>query len=200
MKIVRFPGSRSRAVPAIRRSVATTLSLRGFEVAAIENLGDADPVIDFEITANRPDCLSMLGIARDRGGRLGLRCSCRNPRRWPAGRPAAGRRRIDDPDLCPRYCAQVFEVDVGALARWLPERLMAAGVRPISNIVDVTNYVMLEIGQPMHAFDLERLGGRADRIRARARRDARTLDGVDRTLDAGHAGDRRRARAQASAA
>ena len=103
---------------------------------------------------------------------------------------------LRDPDLCPRYCAQVFEVTIGPSPAWLTERLEAAGVRPINNIVDVTNYVMLEMGQPMHAFDLARLdGGRLVIRRARPGETLTTLDGVDRTLDRRHAGDRRRASA-----
>ena len=76
---------------------------------------------------------------------------------------------IEAPDLCPRYAAQLFDVTIGPSPSWLTARLEAAGVRPISNIVDVTNYVMLEMGQPMHAFDLEKLsGGRLVIRRARA--------------------------------
>jgi phenylalanyl-tRNA synthetase beta chain len=92
---------------------------------------------------------------------------------------------IADPDLCPRYCAQVFEVRIGPSPSWMADRLSAAGVRPISNIVDVTNYVLLELGQPMHAFDYERLGGRAIVVRrARLGEAIRTLDGAERALDA----------------
>jgi len=91
---------------------------------------------------------------------------------------------IEAPDLCPRYCAQVFDVQIGPSPDWLRARLEAAGVRPINNVVDVTNYVMLEIGQPMHAFDLERLAlGRIVVRRAGGGERLRTLDGVDRTLD-----------------
>jgi len=91
---------------------------------------------------------------------------------------------IEAPDLCPRYCAQVFQVRVASSPPWLQQRLEAAGVRPINNIVDVTNYVMLEIGQPMHAFDFERLAQRRIVVRrARAKESIRTLDGVDRRLD-----------------
>jgi len=166
-------------------TVAEAISLRGFEVASVES-GEV-PVIDFEITANRPDCLSHIGMAREASAIWDLPLT---PPEMTA--PAASSDstdasldvRVDDPDLCPRYCAQVFEVRIGASPAWLTERLLAAGVRPISNIVDVTNYVMLEIGQPMHAFDLARLAGRALVIRrARPGERLRTLDGVDRTLD-----------------
>ena len=92
---------------------------------------------------------------------------------------------LEAPDLCPRYCAQVFEVKVAPSPDWLRDRLEAAGVRAINNIVDVTNYVMLEMGQPMHAFDLERLAGNRIVVRrASAKEPMRTLDGIDRTLDA----------------
>ncbi|HXW04024.1 MAG TPA: phenylalanine--tRNA ligase subunit beta [Vicinamibacterales bacterium] len=162
--------------------VARELGLRGLEVASVEN--GRLPVIDFEITANRPDCLSHLGIAREASAIWAL------PLTLPATMPVAGGPpepldvRLEDASLCPRYCVQVFEVRIGPSPAWLTARLEAAGVRPINNIVDVTNYVMLEIGQPMHAFDLERLAGPALVIR-RAREGERlvTLDGVERALD-----------------
>jgi phenylalanyl-tRNA synthetase beta chain len=164
---------------------AEAISLRGFEIASVEQ-GDV-PVIDFEITANRPDCLSHVGIAREASAVWGLPLMLPDMT-MPAA--AAGTPdesvdvRIEDPDLCPRYCAQVFDVTIGPSPKWLADRLTAAGVRPISNIVDVTNYVMLEIGQPMHAFDLEQLAGRALVIRrARKGERVRTLDGIDRPLE-----------------
>jgi phenylalanyl-tRNA synthetase beta chain len=174
------------SVPSDVEEVAREIALRGFEVASVET--GAVPVIDFEITANRPDCLSQLGIAREAATIWG------RPLRLPemAARGAgsdllAGSQldvRLEDTILCPRYCAQVFEVTLGPSPRWLAERLEAAGVRPINSVVDVTNYVMLEIGQPMHAFDLDRLEGRTLVIRrARAGERIRTLDDVDRALD-----------------
>ena len=172
------------AVPADLDTAAREISLRGFEVAAVE---PESAVIDFEITANRPDCLNHVGLAREASAIWGL------PLRMPdlaALPPAAGSAspvevRIDASDLCPRYCAQVFEVRIGESPQWLKERLEAAGVRAINNIVDVTNYVMLELGQPMHAFDLERIAGRRLVVRrGRPGETLRTLDGVDRALDA----------------
>ena len=143
------------------------------------------PVIDFDVTANRPDCLSHIGIAREASVIWGV------PVTPPplASLDAAGATSeiavsIEDPELCPRYCAQVFEVRVGPSPAWLAERLEAAGIRPINNIVDVTNYVLLELGQPMHAFDLDRLAERRLVIRrARPGEVLRTLDGVERTMD-----------------
>ena len=180
MRIVHEWLSELVEVPADVETVAREISLRGFEVASVEN-----GVIDFEITANRPDCLSHCGIAREASviwpresqpsavltGRVGSTATI----------PVA----IEDADLCPRYSAQVFDVKVGQSPEWLVRRLEAAGVRSINNIVDVTNYVMLEMGQPMHAFDLERLaGGRLVIRRAHRGETLRTLDGVERTLDA----------------
>src|SRR5687768_16329123 len=179
-------------VPASAQEIAETLGLRGFEVAALEALPDGDAVIDFEVTANRPDCLSVLGLARE------VATAYDRPVTLPSTAPDAAiplRRMsvgdseqvkvfLDDAELCPRYAAAVATVKIGPSPAWLASRLQAAGVRPISSIVDVTNYVNLEIGQPMHAFDLARLAGPEIRIRrARRRETITTLDGVDRTLD-----------------
>ena len=173
-------------VTADVETVARELGLRGFEVAAVEQR--PQPVIDFEITANRPDCLNHLGLAREASAIWRL------PVQMPPVDAASGSRTdnthaleitVEAPDLCPRYCAQVFDVKIAPSPAWLQHRLEAAGVRPISNIVDVTNYVMLEMGQPMHAFDLERLARRRLVIRrANNGERLRTLDGVDRQLDA----------------
>jgi phenylalanyl-tRNA synthetase beta chain len=169
-------------VPGDPESFAHEISLRGFEVAAVESGHNA--VIDFEITANRPDCLSHVGLAREASAIWSLPLQMPDMTMPAAGPPETLDVRIEDPDLCPRYCAQVFEIAVGPSPQWLTDRLTAAGVRPINNIVDVTNYVMLELGQPMHAFDLERLAGRSLVIRrARPGERLRTLDGVDRALE-----------------
>src|SRR4051812_11597800 len=167
-------------------TVAREISLRGFELAAVEY--GREPVIDFEITANRPDCLSHVGIAREASAIWGL------PTRleiqvFPPDDRAVGRAQLDvtleAPDLCPRYCAQLFQVKIAPSPAWMQQRLEAAGVRPINNVVDITNYVMLELGQPMHAFDFERLAQRRIVVRrARAKETIRTLDGADRSLDA----------------
>jgi phenylalanyl-tRNA synthetase beta chain len=167
-------------VPGDPSSVAHAIALRGFEVATVE---ENPAVIDFEITANRPDCLNHLGLAREASAIWGL------PLKMPElAMPAAGPAEavdvtIESPELCPRYCAQVFEVRVGSSPDWLVKRLDAAGVRSINNVVDVTNYVMLELGQPMHAFDLEKLHDRHLIIRtARPGEKLRTLDGVERDV------------------
>ena len=186
MKIVLPWLSEMVSVPSDAEKVAREISLRGFEVASVETRGL--PAIDFEITANRPDCLNHLGIAREAATIWAH--PLQQPEALVVAAPPSGPPaplldvRLEDEALCPRYCAQVFEVTIGPSPRWLAERLEAAGVRPISNVVDVTNYVMLEIGQPMHAFDLDRLDGKSLVIR-RARPGERltTLDGVDRALD-----------------
>jgi phenylalanyl-tRNA synthetase beta chain len=169
-------------VPGDLESVAASLARRGFEVASIEE--GRQPVIDLEITANRPDCLSVIGLAREASAAYGVALQLPDRGMPPAGQPQPIDVVIEDAERCPRYCAQVFEVrSTGASPAWLQDRLEAAGVRSISAIVDVTNYVMLEMGQPTHAFDYAKLSGRALRIRgARPGETLRTLDGVDREL------------------
>ncbi len=170
------------AVDGDPERLAHEISLRGFEVASVD--AAPTPVIDFEVTANRPDCLSHIGFAREASTIWGLPLHVPDMTVPATGPAEALDVRLEAPDLCPRYCAQVFEITVGPSPAWLADRLAAAGVRPISNIVDVTNYVMLELGQPMHAFDLARLAGRALVIRrARPGEHIRTLDGMDRALE-----------------
>ncbi|MBE0476926.1 MAG: phenylalanine--tRNA ligase subunit beta [Coriobacteriia bacterium] len=155
-----------------------------------EYLGTRRGVVELEITPNRPDCLSIAGVAREIGAVLGV------PAQWPAsvpeesGDPAekAVGVTIEDGALCPRYAARLIRgVKVGPSPKWLADRVLAAGARPINNVVDVTNYVMFELGQPLHAFDagtIGRSGGRAAIVVRRAREGERltTLDGQDRAL------------------
>jgi phenylalanyl-tRNA synthetase beta chain len=170
-------------VPDGPPDVASALAKRGFEVASIEE--GRQPVVDFEITANRPDCLSVMGLAREASAAYGLPLKAPDRSMPPAGQPQPIDVVIEDAERCPRYCAQVFEVrSTGHTPDWMRDRLEACGLRSISPIVDVTNYVMLEMGQPTHAFDYAKLAGRALRIRrARAGETIRTLDGVERVLD-----------------
>jgi len=172
--------------------IADTMALRGFEVASIERLHGGDAVIDFEVTANRPDCLSVIGLARevatayDRpitlpsaspGAKLPLKPS-------PAGVSDRLTVSIEDSDLCPRYAAAVADVSIGPSPAWMAARLQAAGVRPISSIVDLTNYVLIELGHPMHAFDLSKLAGPQIRVRRALFGEVMTtLDGVERKLE-----------------
>ena len=179
-------------VPASAQDIADTLGLRGFEVASLETLPDSDAVIDFEITANRPDCLSVLGFAREVATAYDRPITLPSAdadaaiplKRMSVGESDRVKVTLEDPELCPRYAAAVATVTMGPSPAWLASRLQAAGVRPISSIVDITNYVNLEIGQPMHAFDLARLAGAEIRIRrARPGETMTTLDGVGRKLD-----------------
>jgi phenylalanyl-tRNA synthetase beta chain len=159
----------------------------GTGVAAQDALGLRDVVLDIAVPANRPDCLGHLGIAREIGALLGARA-----RRPDAALAAAGARdaaalaavEIADPVGCPRYTARVIEgVKVGPSPRWMRRRLEAVGVRPISNLVDATNYVMFELGHPLHAFDADKVRGAIRVRRAQAGERLTTLDGQDRALE-----------------
>jgi phenylalanyl-tRNA synthetase beta chain len=149
--------------------------------------GIADTVLDAEVTPNRGDWLSVLGVAREVAAVTGARLRHPRPRPREAGGAAKTdvRVRVEAAQLCPRYCARLVRgVRVGASPLWLRLRLQRAGMRAVNNVVDATNHVMLERGQPLHAFDWERLAkGEIVVRRARAGEALRTLDGVDRTLD-----------------
>lgn len=152
-----------------------------------EAAGLDDIVMDFEVTPNRPDCLSVAGIAREVAALTGARLRLPVPDLCESGEPAAVSTgvEIEDADGCPRYVARILrQVAVGPSPRWLQDRLRAVGQRPVNNIVDVTNFVMLELGQPLHAFDLHRLQeGRIVVRGARPGEALRTLDGGDHELD-----------------
>jgi phenylalanyl-tRNA synthetase beta chain len=173
-------------LPGPPDEVARMMSARGFAVEGLEPVGTNDAVIDVEVTANRPDCLSVCGFAREVATAYDLRL--RQPS--DAGAPTLEATPspdldvvIEDADLCPRYAGAVADVTIGPSPDWMQARLRAAGVRPTSNIVDVTNYVLLELGQPMHAFDYARLEGGRIRVRtARAGETLRTLDDKRREL------------------
>lgn len=149
-------------------------------------LGIDDTVIDFEILANRPDCLSVQGMARESAVALGQEIHMPEIAVRESGGDVNEHIRITvaDADLCPRYCARVVRnVKIGPSPDWMRRALFAAGVRPINNIVDITNYVMLEMGQPMHAFDLSYIrGGEIIVRRAKAGETLRTLDEKERQL------------------
>ena len=146
-----------------------------------------DIVFDITVEGNRPDAWSITGIARDLAGRLGLSFVLPEPPRpAPGGGPVekAATAIVESPDLCPRLTVTVLDrVTVGPSPRWIAERLVLAGMRPINNVVDASNYVMLELGQPTHPYDLARLPGRGLSVRrARPGETVVTLDGVERTL------------------
>jgi phenylalanyl-tRNA synthetase beta chain len=152
-----------------------------------EVLPIATDVLELEITQNRPDCLGIYGVAREVHAATGASLA---PPPWSQdpGQPGdldAVRITVEDPDLCPRFTARAFEnVRIGPSPRWLKARLMASGQRPISNVVDITNYVMLLTGQPLHAFDLDRVAGAELTVRrAKAAEQMETLDGQTRVLN-----------------
>jgi phenylalanyl-tRNA synthetase beta chain len=155
----------------------------------IEHLQIADEVLDLEIAPNRPDCLAVYGIARELHAVTAAPLAA-DPTDLDA-EPRGDDRAADylsvevDPDICLRFTVRVFEdVKIGPSPLWLKARLTAAGQRPISNVVDITNYVMLLTGQPLHAFDLDRVrGGRLEVHHAQDGQTMRTLDGLERTLD-----------------
>ncbi len=148
-------------------------------------MGTSDVVLDCEITPNRPDCLSMAGMARETGAVLDRDVRVDLPAPVEEGRPVGDfvDVRIDDAELCQRYVARVVSgVKIGPSPDWLARRVAACGARPINNVVDVTNYVMYLTGQPLHAFDLGKLSRDADgraHIVVRAARDGETLTTLD---------------------
>lgn len=149
-----------------------------------EELGDV--IFDFKLTPNRSDALSIVGIAREVAALTGQKVRHPSIEVPQEGTPAEELARVEvwDPDLCPRYTAMIIRgVKIGPSPRWMQERLTNAGVRPINNVVDVTNYVMLEMGQPLHAFDLDKVADHRVIVRrAREGETLVTLDGQERKL------------------
>jgi len=162
------------------------LSMQGLLVEDIAESG-GNPVLDIEITSNRPDCLSHIGIARE------IAAMYDRPLRLPPTEENLSIEKdalpfgieIADPDICPRYVGLVMDgVKVGPSPEWMQKRLEAAGMRPLNNIVDITNYVLLEMGHPLHAFDFDVLrGGKIVVKRSSPCALFKTLDGVERKLD-----------------
>ncbi len=152
-----------------------------------EVMGINETTIDFEITSNRPDCLSIIGLAREAA--VTLKNEFKKPQIKVKEEGDEAKNyvsvEIKEPDLCPRYAARIVkDVKIGPSPKWMRERLRAAGVRPINNIVDITNYVMLEYGQPMHAFDLKDVRGNKIIVRRAFEGETlKTLDDQDRELD-----------------
>jgi phenylalanyl-tRNA synthetase beta chain len=173
-------------IPYTVEELEDRLPMLGLGIEGVERLGD-DAVVDLEIPANRGDLMSVLGVARElaAAGRTTVRPPV--PRVTEAAEPVTERTGVDVQDtmLCPRFTARmIVDVRVGPSPAGIAQRLEASGVRAINNIVDVTNYVMLEMGQPMHAFDYDLLrGGRLVVRPGRPGEPLMTLDGVQRTLD-----------------
>lgn len=150
-------------------------------------LGLNDVILELELTPNRGDCLSMIGVAREAAALLHQPLNFSQPQVTEFPEPIGKRARVDilNPELCRRYVARLFtNVKTGPSPLWMQERLRAAGVRPISNVVDVTNYVMVELGQPLHAFDYDVLQeGRIIVRQAREGENLISLDGTRRQLN-----------------
>ena len=154
---------------------------------AIEELGLHDVTFEYEITSNRVDCFGVIGIAREAAATFGK--EFHPPVVTPTGNAENAsdyvKVTVKDTDLCPRYCARVVKnIKIAPSPKWMQRRLAAAGIRPINNIVDITNYIMEEYGQPMHAYDYDQLAGHEIIVR-RAAKDEKfvTLDEQERTLD-----------------
>jgi len=159
--------------------LAHRLTLSGLEVESIHPVG-VDYCLEMEVTTNRPDLLGAIGIAREVAALTGRRIE-RPPAEFATGKDEVGRLAgvaVRDFDLCPRYTARVIRgVRVGPSPDWLRERLEAIGLRSVNNVVDVTNYVMMECGQPIHAFDFDKLAG--PKIIVRCAREGETLASID---------------------
>ncbi len=160
---------------------------------AADYLAVADTILDLEITPNRPDCMSMLGMARELGAIYDVDTTFEPPVLVESEVSVSSKVKvtIEDPQRCPRYTARVIEnVKIGQTPAWMTERITASGARPINNVVDVTNYILFELGQPLHAFDMDCFAkdeqGMAHVVVRRAHEGEpfATLDGIDRILTA----------------
>src|SRR5688572_30784181 len=172
--------------PLSPQVAADALTNGGLPVEVIERHGD-DTVIDVEVTSNRGDCLSHVGVARELGALLNRESRDVTPKAADAAAPPAGSVTsvgIEAADLCPHYTARVIRnVKIGPSPAWIARRLEAVGLRPINNVVDATNYVMFELGQPLHAFDFDRLDGRRIVVRrARCGEKLVSIDAKEREL------------------
>lgn len=176
-------------IPESAQEVAHALTMAGMAVDAIETEGE-ETVFEFDITSNRPDAMNHLGIAREVAAIYG------RPLHFPSAPidesqlsvSESATVEIEDSESCARYVGRVFaDVRVGPSPDWLRQRLELCGVRSINNLADLTNYVLLEMGQPTHAFDLDTLGGQRIVVRrARAGEKLETLDGQERQLSPEH--------------
>ena len=177
LKEADYPGAEVNGILILQEDFPAGTDMR-------QVLMQEDTVIEFEVGANRPDCLSILGIAREAAAALDVGINLPEPAFAEQGGDISDYVAVEvqAPDLCPRYMARaVRNVKIAPSPRWMQERLRAAGMRPINNIVDITNFVMLETGQPMHAFDAEDIrGGKIIVRRAQDGERMKTLDGKER--------------------
>src|SRR5215210_7532161 len=167
------------------KELAERLTMVGLAVESIERVGD-DHILDFDLTSNRPDALSHIGIAREAAIVCGTSLNRKEVTLDESDEAIESVASIEiaDADLCPRYAARVVRgVKVGPSPKWLVDRLESIGQRSVNNIADITNYVMFEMNQPTHAFDLNLLHGRRIIVRRpRAGEQITTLDGFTREL------------------
>lgn len=181
----RYPGQIEHGIMILPKEMEKNLGENIVDVLGLE-----EEILDFEITSNRPDCLSIEGLGRETA--ISLNKEFKNPRKNLAEMNIENKKEIEGlkvditaPDLCYRYIARVVKnVKITESPDWMKRRLEACGVRPINNIVDITNYVMLELGQPMHAFDINSIAGKHITVR-RAENNEKiiTLDDQERILD-----------------
>jgi phenylalanyl-tRNA synthetase beta chain len=173
-------------VTAPPQELASRLALSGTNIGGLEN-GAHGAVIEAEVSSNRPDCLGHLGIAREVGAiyKLPLKPVLPKPAESTAKASDAVKVEIQTPDLCGRFTARVIRnVKIQPSPKWLKDRLEASGVASISNVVDVSNYVMLELGHALHAFDYDKVHDHKIIVRrAKPNEKIRTLDGIERSLD-----------------
>jgi len=170
------------------RSVAEVLTRVGLEVENLEASSD-DCFLSTEVTTNRPDWLSHIGVAREVAAAAGGRLEIPEVRLAEEGEPVGklASVEVEDPELCPRYTARVITgVKVGPSPAWLVAKIEAMGLRPVNNVVDITNFVLFECGQPLHAFDYDKLAGHRIVVRRAAKGESITaIDGSRHLLDGG---------------
>ena len=181
----RYPGQIEHGIMILPSEMESKIGENIVDVLSLE-----EEILDFEITSNRPDCMSIEGLGRETA--ISLKKEFKNPRKNLESLNVENKKEIEGlkvdisaPDLCYRYIARVVkDVKIGESPEWMKRRLEACGVRSINNIVDITNYVMLELGQPMHAFDINSISGKHITVR-RAKNGEKiiTLDDQERNLD-----------------
>ena len=184
-------------IPVDADALGHALTMVGLQLESKQELGNTeDAILDFEVTVNRPDCLNVFGLAREIALIFGSPAPALNglhktqtiPFRNNDGRYSGDGKEmrilIEDADLCPRYCGQLITgIRVGPSPPWMQAKLEACGLRPINNVVDITNFVMLEIGQPLHAFDFDTIANGTIRIRRAQNEKLIMIDGKERLLD-----------------
>lgn len=165
--------------------LAQVLTMAGLSVEGVKTVGN-DHIFEIEITANRPDWLSVIGVAREVAALTGARLKLPSEYKAKKEKLSAGIRvKVDDRNLCPRYTARIIRnVKVGESPEWLKARIQAMGLRPVNNIVDITNFCLFETGEPMHAFDLDKISGGEIVVRKATQGEKIVaIDGAEKALD-----------------